>query len=201
MSNRRDAPPTRRWNGLVERASLAASLAAAAFWATSQSLFAAADSTSLEHKVKSAYLYNFAGYVEWPSSAFANPQSPIRVGIVGAEPIAAELAQIATGRTVHGRSISVQQLTHKDSLSGFHIVFIGADSASSIKDIVQAALPRSVLVVTETPHALANGSIINFVLAERRVRFEIALDTADKSNLKLSSRLLSVAQHVRTGAP
>ena len=41
----------------------------------------------------------------------------------------------------------------------------------------------------------------NFVATERGVRFEIALDTADKSNLRLSSRLLSVAQSVRTGAP
>ena len=60
-------------------------------------------------------------------------------------------------------------------------------------------MPLSILVVTETPHSLADGSIINFVVTQQRVRFEIALDTADKSNLKLSSRLLSVAQSVRTG--
>jgi len=55
------------------------------------------------------------------------------------------------------------------------------------------------LTVTESDGALAQGSIINFVVAERRVRFEIALDSAEKSRLRLSSRLLAVAQQVRTG--
>jgi hypothetical protein len=43
--------------------------------------------------------------------------------------------------------------------------------------------------------------MINFVLNDGRVRFEIALDSAEKSGLKLSSRLLAVAQEVRTGMP
>jgi hypothetical protein len=41
--------------------------------------------------------------------------------------------------------------------------------------------------------------MINFVLDDRRVRFDIALDTAERSGLKLSSRLLAVARDVRTG--
>jgi len=55
--------------------------------------------------------------------------------------------------------------------------------------------------VTESVGALAQGSVINFVIAERRVRFEVALDSAEKNKLKLSSRLLAVAQQVRTGTP
>jgi len=43
--------------------------------------------------------------------------------------------------------------------------------------------------------------MINFVMSERRVRFEVALDAAEKSKLKLSSRLLAVALQVRTGTP
>jgi len=55
--------------------------------------------------------------------------------------------------------------------------------------------------VTESDGALTQGSMINFVLVDRRVRFEVALDSAEKSGLKLSSRLLAVARQVRTGTP
>ena len=48
--------------------------------------------------------------------------------------------------------------------------------------------------------ALNQGSMINFVIVDRRVRFEVALDSVERSGLKLSSRLLAVAQQVRTGA-
>jgi hypothetical protein len=61
--------------------------------------------------------------------------------------------------------------------------------------------PRNALIVTEWDGALAQGSIINFLIVEGRVRFEIALDAAEKRGLRLSSRLLTVAQSVRTGNP
>ena len=57
--------------------------------------------------------------------------------------------------------------------------------------------PRHALVVTDAEGALDLGSVINFVLVEDRVRFDIALDAAEKRALRLSSRLLSVARSVR----
>jgi hypothetical protein len=57
-------------------------------------------------------------------------------------------------------------------------------------------------VVSESPGALNAGSAINLVVAsDGRVRFEIALDAADRSGLRLSSRLLALAQTVRPGGP
>ena len=90
-------------------------------------------SASLEQRIKTAYLYSFAGYVEWPPALFATPQSPIRIGIVGSDSIATELSHISSAGTVHGRSTSVTQLAHDDALTGFHILFIAADAAASTK--------------------------------------------------------------------
>ena len=57
------------------------------------------------------------------------------------------------------------------------------------------------LTVTESDGALSQGSMINFVIVDRRVRFEVGLESAEKNGLRLSSRLLAVAQQVRTGTP
>jgi hypothetical protein len=51
-------------------------------------------------------------------------------------------------------------------------------------------------VVTESGDALELGSVINFRPVDQRIRFEVSLDSADKSRLRLSSRLLAVAEHV-----
>jgi hypothetical protein len=56
-----------------------------------------------------------------------------------------------------------------------------------------------VLLVTEWPGALEQGSMINFLLSDGRVRFEVALDKADAGRLRISSRLLAVAVSVRGG--
>jgi hypothetical protein len=158
------------------------------------------DGEALERRVKAAFLYKFAGYVEWPTRAFAGPETPVTIGVIGAESLAAELVQAVTGRTVNDRPVTVKRLKPGESLAGIHILFVGRAESSRLGQLAQSAHPRSILTVTESDGALARGSVINFVLTDGRVRFEIALDSAEKSGLKLSSRLLAVAQQV-TGTP
>lgn len=162
---------------------------------------AADDEATLELRVKAAFLYQFAGYVEWPANAFAQPGAPITIAVLGADALAAELSQVVTGRTVGGRVVSVKRVKPGESLAGVHILFIGRAESERLGQLAQAAQPRAILTVTETDGALTKGSMINFVLVDRRVRFEVALDSAEKGGLRLSSRLLAVAQQVRSGTP
>jgi hypothetical protein len=108
---------------------------------------------------------------------------------------------VVAGRTVGGRPVSVKRVKPGEPLTGVHILFVGRAESTRLAQMVQAAQPRAMLTVTESDGALAQGSMINFVLVDRRVRFEVALDSAEKNGLKLSSRLLAVAQQVRTGTP
>src|SRR5688572_30220270 len=64
----------------------------------------------VEQQVKAAYLYKFGSYVEWPDSVFTGPGDAIRIGIVGANPLADELTQMVTGRTINGRPITVRKV-------------------------------------------------------------------------------------------
>jgi hypothetical protein len=157
-------------------------------------------SAAPERAVKAAFLYKFLGYVEWPPAALPQADTPLVIGIMGADEIAAELAQITTGRTVDNRSLVVRRLRDGDPLAGLHAIFVGRSEAARMAPLLRAAQQRGILTVTESPGALDLGSTINFLLLEGRVRFEISVDAAEKSGLKLSSRLLSVAQAVRTGS-
>ena len=70
-----------------------------------------------------------------------------------------------------------------------------------VMTLVNAAIGRPILVVTDEAGGLVRGSIVNFVETDRHVRFEISLTAADHSNLKINSGLLSVAAHVEGGRP
>ena len=159
------------------------------------------DTALAEARVKAAFLYKFVGYIDWPVTAFARPDTPVTIAILGADALAAELSRTVAGRTVNDRPVLVRRLKAEDTLDGVHVLFVGRAESARLPQVAKSAQSRSILTVTESEGALAQGSIINFVLAERRVRFEIALDSAEKSRLKLSSRLLAVAQQVRTGGP
>ncbi len=151
-----------------------------------------------EHTIEAAYLYNFLVYVDWPSSV-PDAEAPIRIGVLGDEPVAAALTSITRNRTVRGKAIEVRQMRRDDPVAGLHLLFIARESASALARLREAAREHSVLVVTEWEAALEQGSIINFLLVGERMRFEVSLDAADTSGLSISSRLLAVAERVLQG--
>jgi hypothetical protein len=151
-----------------------------------------------ERSVKAAFLYKFASYVEWPDTE-AKTDAPITIGVVGATDFARELAEITANRTVSSRRISVRRLTTDNSLDGLDILFIAKEERDHMSELLSAARDRPILTVTESDGALSSGSIINFTVDQDRVRFEISLYAAEKSQLRLNSRLLAVAQDVHRG--
>jgi hypothetical protein len=151
---------------------------------------------ALERRVKAAFLYRFLEYVTWPDPAFARPDSPVVLGVLGAEAIAAEVQQVVAGRTVGGRPVAVRALREGEPLAGLHALFIGQSANARLAQIAKA-VPGAVLIVTEAENGLTQGGVINFLIAEGRVRFEVGLRGAERRTLRLSARLLSVALNVR----
>jgi YfiR/HmsC-like len=153
----------------------------------------------LEQRIKAVFLYKFAGYVDWPEGSFPATDTPITIGVMGSEPVAQELAQAIAGRTVNERPLVVRSVKPGDSLAGLHVLFMGKSENGRLAALLPQARSLGILSVTETEGALAQGSVINFVMAERKLRFEISLESAERNRLKLSARLLVVAQQVQSG--
>jgi len=149
-----------------------------------------------EYRVKAAFLYKFGSYVEWPDRTFPSPDSPLTIGVIGADALADELAQIVSGRSVNGRPVQVRRLRAGESMAGLQVLFIGRADGGRLGEILAAAKGRSLLTVTESEDALQLGSVINFVVVDDKVRFDVALPPADLGSLKISSRLLAVARKV-----
>ena len=154
----------------------------------------------LERRVKAAFLFRFTEFVTWPDAAFARPDSPFTILVAGREIYAEELRQITAGRTVSSRPVAVRRVSEGETMPAAHVLFVPDSERARLREWIRAA-PRHALIVTESEGALEHGSVVNFVLVEGRVRFEIALDTADRRGLRMSSRLLALALAVRTGNP
>jgi hypothetical protein len=150
-----------------------------------------------EQSIKAAFLYKFLSYVEWRPGTFAHPASPIVIGVLGATDVAEQLTAIAAGRKAGERPIEVRSVRVTDALDGVHMLFVGRDQSAHVTALAPAARRRGVLLVTNYDGALDDGSAINLVVIDNRVRFEVSLDATEKSGLKLSSRMLSVALWVR----
>ncbi|MBI3712966.1 MAG: YfiR family protein [Burkholderiales bacterium] len=160
-----------------------------------------AGSTEISAQIKAAYLYKFATYVEWPVSSYEQNNTTLIIGIVGADEIADSLNQIKSSPSAPWHSIEVRVIKPGESLAGIHILFIGHGELERIKRILEQTLSLPILTVTDTNGALSIGSAINFLNIDDHIRFEVSLIQAERHRLKISARLLAVAQKIENGKP
>ncbi len=153
---------------------------------------------SLERSVKAAFLYKFLGYAEFPAASFADAESPLVIGVAGSDELAAELTRMVVGRNVNGRTIVVRTIKEGAAPVDVHLLFIAGDEARAAA-MLKLPSAHALLTVTETERGLQLGSVINFKIVDDHVRFDVSLDAAVKNNVKLSSRLLTVAHLVQKG--
>lgn len=160
----------------------------------------AAEAGSLEYVVKATYLYKFADYVDWPANTFAAANSPLTLCVAGDDPFGATLDNAARDQQAGGRPVLVQRLKTPTREAGCQIVFIGGADPQRVQ-YLETMRGSGVLTVTDGLVPGGKVGIINFVIRDNRVRFEIDLQGAAQNGLAISSKLLKLAVNVRPASP
>ena len=154
---------------------------------------------SMEYRVKAAFIYNFAKFVTWPAEVFENDKTPFTIGVLGKDPFGNIMEQTVAGKTLKGRDIAVKRFGGIEEIKPCHILFVSSSEQARLSEFSAALEEAPVLTVGEMQGFLHKGGVVNFVVMEKNVRFEINLDNADSSGLKISSKLLSLAKVIQSG--
>lgn len=157
---------------------------------------AGTDASHAENQLKAAYLFNFLKFVEWPTDAGANPRGKWVIGIMGGSPVGGELSLLAEGKTVEGRGVLVKKLRAGDSLTKCNILFVSASEEKHLASILSGLQGSSVLTVADFDRFIERGGMIQFVSDGDRIRMDIDLGATGRARLKVSSKLLTLAQAV-----
>src|SRR6202165_5378159 len=123
-------------------------------WTTSAGAQAGDASESSEYLIKAGFIYNFAKFVEWPSGAFAEPDSPIVIGVLGTDPFGTILDRIVEDKKIGSRGFVVKRLKWgKDlrDLKECKILFVSSSEKPHIDDFLQMVKGLPILTVGETP--------------------------------------------------
>jgi hypothetical protein len=150
-----------------------------------------------EHQIKAAFLYNFARFIDWPASAFADDSTKMVVGILGEDPFGEDLDQTIQGKKVGGRGLAIKRFRRLEELEPIQILFISSSEKKHLTHILEALQGMSVLTVSEVDGFAQRGVVINFFLENRKIRFEINVDAAKRAGLRISSKLLRLARVVQ----
>lgn len=154
-----------------------------------------ADKNSQEYAIKAAFLYNFAKFVEWPEEAFSDGQEVMTICVLGQDPFGSALESMK-GKTIKGRKVRIWRSKRICDLKVCHILYISRSKEKDLARILAELRGSNVLTVGDMENFAGRGGIINFITVENKLRFEINIDAAQQSGLKVSSNLLKVAKKV-----
>jgi hypothetical protein len=148
------------------------------------------------YEVKTAFLFNFAKFIDWPASSFANPQSPFAICLLGQDPFGNVLDDGLQGKRIADRPLVVRRLNNVIEARRCQMVFVSASEHAHLAEIFASLQGANVLLVGETTDFAVFGGTIEFTLEDNHMRFTINIDAANRSGLTISSKLLALAKIV-----
>lgn len=176
---------------LVTGLALAATLAVAAHAADPQA-------DSLELQVKAAFLYNFAKFVEWPADgrSGAGGSSSLAFCVFGDEPLFSALTQSLVGKTINGRVLVARQAEGSQGVPRCDIAFIGAGVKKRMDEVLDTLAGAGVLSISDLDQFARHGGMIELTRKANQFRFAVNIDSVNRNGLRISSKLLQLAEVV-----
>src|SRR5437016_4691152 len=151
---------------------------------------------STEYEVKATFLYNFAKFVDWPAQAVSGSGSVFSICLAG-DPFEGAFDRVIQGEILDGKPLMARRIAAGDDLQGCQIIYVAPSEAFRSRDIINAAANAPILTVGEADDFIDDGGIVRFVKTAGRIHFQINPDAAQRASLKVSSRLLRLADIVR----
>lgn len=184
---------------LGTRASFRVLILASVFGALCSFFVLDVSAQSSEQQIKAAFLYHFCSYVQWPNISTVNGTATIVIGIAGSRRSLGYFERTLAGVHKNRFNLIVRPVAPSDNLESINILYVTNDSGFFLKDFQKLTAKSPILTVTEEA-TIPDGSMINFVLREDKVRFEASNSRATAASLKLSSQLLAIAVQVHWGS-
>lgn len=154
-----------------------------------------------EQELKAAALNQVVHFARWPSAAFSDPSSPLVIGIFGEDPFGSLIDELVRGEVVSGHPIKVVRCFTPEAAAACHAVYVSDPEHRSTERLIRTLADRSVLLVGDDEDFVERGGTVCLAVRNNRIRILVNLDSARRSNVTLSSKLLRLAEIVKKSGP
>jgi hypothetical protein len=153
----------------------------------------------MEFKVKAAYLFNFAKFIEWPPASFKDDKDPVVFAVAGKDPFGPILDETLRGKSVGGHPVVIRRFPTVEDIGACHLLFVSASLKDEWKKVAQRIRGCPVVTVSEGEEFTRAGGMFRFFFDDGRVRFEVNLEAAKRAGLSVSARLIQVGVVLKDG--
>jgi hypothetical protein len=148
-----------------------------------------------EYELKTAFLYNFALFTQWPNETVAEGSPYITVCTIGQDPFGPVLEQLQ-GRKIREKRLVLRREISLDQVRDCHLLYISANEPENLARIREQLQDASVLTVSDLNPASTERTIVNMSIDNKRLVFDIDMMAVKQARLVMSSKLLRLARRV-----
>lgn len=145
------------------------------------------------YQVKAAYLLNFARFVTWPP---LDSRAPFVIGVLGADPFGNTLDQIAAGKSIDNRPISIRRFSSARQVEECQVLFISSSELGRLESTIKHFASSPILTISDIPSFIQANGAIRLVEEGGRIQFDINLQAIQAAGLRADSRLMRLARTV-----
>jgi hypothetical protein len=143
-------------------------------------------------RFQALYIYNFTSLIDWPKEF---KSGNFKIGIFGETNLYNDLSKSYTNKLVGSQAIKVYQFSKTSEIEDCHILFIARDKSDNTAELAKKYRSKSTLIITEKEKMLKEGAIINFIVKNNKVAYEVSKGNASRHKLTLGSQLLNLAAY------
>ena len=142
-----------------------------------------------DYKVKAGWILALIQYTTWKDRSVNN----ITICTIGRDELGVFLRQIKKDKSL---PITIEEKSYNESLSGCHIVSIGATQEKEVSDILQNTKDLPILTVSTIKGFAEMGGIIEFITNGKNVSLLINVGAAKRAHIIIGSALVGISQHI-----
>ena len=146
--------------------------------------------------LKSAYIFNFIRFTEWPELANASRGSAVRLNILNDSEVHSIMQSIANKAVAKQIGLSVESCSRDSCVQGASVLFIGKSDSGDYQRLLKLAAGRPVLTISDIPGFAKQGGMIEIKYHNKKLTFVVNVQAVKHAGLYISAQLLQLGEIV-----
>jgi len=157
-----------------------------------------AEAQSREQLLKAGYIEKFTHFVDWKNNQHSN-DSLFRIAVFGDDKFRLALEEIFRYVKVKDKNVRISSISSVNQINN-NLILVIPESVGPAKldEILNYTTGKPILTISEKKGYGRKGTIINLIVVDDYIRYEVNRITLGKTGLKMSSLLIKTAILVST---
>ena len=151
------------------------------------------DAKDANARLKALYLYNFARNVDWPTDY---KSGNFVIGVVGSTQVYNKLVELYSSKSIGSQPIEIKQFASVSAIGKCHLLYVPLEQQDKLNEVLKRQNKSSSLIVTESDGALGDGAVINFLVVDNKLKYELNKKDAARRKLVIGENLVNLAHEV-----